>query len=363
VNQGNAGADANVKSTTLPIFLPQFLYTAPLMTSLDMKGLSLTILPHVQIENEINAYLTETHHTVKIQITEALQKLPPTCPHWPTCVKLPEFSTVSSVDELFADQMYPLPSSFVEKYSSEKLSSSSSVPDDTVTSNVSSTRNPFVLSTETVRGAMKHVYEELLANENELSRLDSIAGDGDAGLTMRTIAEICYTSVQGYSNTTVSLSTLFGMFAEKISLVAGGSSGILYALILRSVQNYVQSREFLYSTNNTDMDASINRYSILRNCLRTGIQAGSHYGGAKQGDRTMLDSLYSLLAYMDKNPIDYHTNALIEAVEQGAESTKMMVPKAGRASYVDQKICFGHRDAGAHAVAVWVHALASYSWE
>lgn len=50
--------------------------------------------------------------------------------------------------------------------------------------------------------------------------------------------------------------------------------------------------------------------------------------------------------------------AASSAAEQGAEATKSMAGRAGRSGYVNESILRGIPDPGAHAVAVWMNALA-----
>lgn len=84
--------------------------------------------------------------------------------------------------------------------------------------------------------------------------------------------------------------------------------------------------------------------------FRSGIQSIQKYGGAKLGDRTMLDAL---IPACSANCI----KKSVEAAWKGAETTKYITASAGRASYVSREVVANKMDAGAYAVALIVQAI------
>ena len=91
------------------------------------------------------------------------------------------------------------------------------------------------------------------------------------------------------------------------------------------------------------------------------VQAVSDLGGAKAGDRTMLDALFPAAAAFEQGLAQGATPAVafaaaVEAAEQGAQATAAMAPRAGRASYLGER-AVGAPDGGAVAVACWLAAL------
>ena len=85
------------------------------------------------------------------------------------------------------------------------------------------------------------------------------------------------------------------------------------------------------------------------------VQAVSDLGGAKAGDRTMLDALFPAAAAFEQGLAQGATPAVafaaaVEAAEQGAQATAAMAPRAGRASYLGER-AVGAPDGGAVAVA------------
>ena len=78
-------------------------------------------------------------------------------------------------------------------------------------------------------------------------------------------------------------------------------------------------------------------------------------GGARIGDRTMVDALAPALEAFGES-----LSAAAAAARQGANFTATLThAKAGRAAYVNAKQLEGHVDPGAEAVAILFEHLAS----
>ena len=70
-------------------------------------------------------------------------------------------------------------------------------------------------------------------------------------------------------------------------------------------------------------------------------------GGARLGDRTMVDALLPALGELDCS-----FNAAAKAARKGAQHTATLLKaNAGRASYINAQQLDGHIDPGAEAVA------------
>jgi len=94
------------------------------------------------------------------------------------------------------------------------------------------------------------------------------------------------------------------------------------------------------------------------------VDAVAELGGARPGDRTMLDALrpaadaFSRAVKAGQSPAEAWAACVREA-EQGADATARMQPRLGRASYLGER-AIGVPDAGAAAVVVWMKALAPF---
>jgi triose/dihydroxyacetone kinase / FAD-AMP lyase (cyclizing) len=119
----------------------------------------------------------------------------------------------------------------------------------------------------------------------------------------------------------------------------GGSSGVLMAILFAAAS------------------VAASEGAAWPKALQAGLEKVKHYGGAKAGDRTMIDALEPALAALAAGePLA----KAAEAARAGAERTKTMVSaRAGRASYVSANNLDGIADPGAEAVARLLAALAA----
>jgi dihydroxyacetone kinase len=92
--------------------------------------------------------------------------------------------------------------------------------------------------------------------------------------------------------------------------------------------------------------------SSWADALAQGCEAITELGGAKPGDRTMLDALDPFVKALQQGA---GLKAAVEAAEGGAEATAQMKPRLGRSSYLGDRV-LGHPDPGAKAVTIWLRA-------
>ena len=187
----------------------------------------------------------------------------------------------------------------------------------------------------------------LEASEQPLTALDSAAGDGDLGISMsRGAAAVRAISGDGAADAASALAHIAGALRRTIA----GSSGPFYAVGLLRAARYIASCETL--------DAA-----AWAGAFERGVQGVSELGGAKPGDRTMLDALFPAVeafkeALARNAPIAAAWAACVRAAEQGTAATAQMQPRLGRASYLGDRV-LGVEDAGAVAVTIWLRALMS----
>jgi dihydroxyacetone kinase len=192
-----------------------------------------------------------------------------------------------------------------------------------------------------VKKAIESACKALINAEAELTELDRIAGDGDLGVSMKRTAEAILASVDSYSLDEISFTLKqLGHISQR---VMGGSSGPLYGVL------FLRCGNALESSNREDL-------ASWAEALHQGCLAISELGGAKRGDRTMLDALIPFVESLK----DASESALVEillpameAAEHGAEATAQMSPRVGRSSYLGERV-LGHPDPGAKAVAIWL---------
>ena len=89
--------------------------------------------------------------------------------------------------------------------------------------------------------------------------------------------------------------------------------------------------------------------------LQAGLNKVMEVGGAKPGDRTMIDALSPALEALNNG-----LEAAVAAARAGADQTATLAKAgAGRAAYVSEEQLLGHVDPGAEAVARVFERLAS----
>ncbi|WP_337266711.1 dihydroxyacetone kinase subunit DhaL [Oryzifoliimicrobium ureilyticus] len=187
--------------------------------------------------------------------------------------------------------------------------------------------------------------QALIEAEARLTELDSVAGDGDLGASMRRGAEaILSLPSESFSD----LSTSLTVIGNAVRKAIAGSSGPFYATaLMRAARNLSATEE---PTPHQ-----------LAEAFCAAVEAIGDLGGAKPGDRTMVDALYPAADTFRKKlreGVDAHEawSAAIDAALTGAEATKTMNPRLGRASYLGER-ALGHADAGAVAVTIWLNAM------
>lgn len=197
-----------------------------------------------------------------------------------------------------------------------------------------------------VRRAALAAAAGLAAAEPRLTELDSLAGDGDLGQSMLRGAEAVRAIPPArFATAAAGLSAI----SEALRRTIGGSSGPFYATALLRA-----SRQL---TDHGDASAL-----AWAGAFDAAVTAITELGGAKPGDRTMIDALrpaadaFSAGLAAGKHPPDAWTDALA-AAERGLEATRGMAPRAGRASYLGER-AVGVPDGGAAAVIEWMRALA-----
>ncbi|MBZ4374090.1 dihydroxyacetone kinase subunit DhaL [Corallococcus sp. AS-1-6] len=195
-----------------------------------------------------------------------------------------------------------------------------------------------------VRAAALAVADAWDAAEARLTELDSKAGDGDLGLSLARGAAAIRALPEGAWATPSGALTELG---QALRRNIGGSSGPFYATAL------LRAARFLA---NKPADAA-----AWAKAFEAAAEAVSELGGAKPGDRTMVDALHPAAAALMRAVREGRTlgEAWAEATraaEQGAEATASMSPRLGRASYLGER-AKGVPDAGAVAVVIWMKAL------
>ncbi len=184
------------------------------------------------------------------------------------------------------------------------------------------------------RRAVEIICNDLIAREAELNALDAKVGDGDTGTTFAGAARAVLASLDALPF--AEPAELCAAIAERLSTVMGGSSGILLSIGIAA------------------MGSAAPNWPAA---LRAGVRRIQEYGGAEEGDRTMLDALIPAVnALAEGRTLD---DAAAAARAGAARTASMSRARAGRSGYVPASALVGVEDPGAAAIAGCFAALTS----
>ncbi|CAB3810574.1 dihydroxyacetone kinase subunit DhaK [Paraburkholderia fynbosensis] len=199
----------------------------------------------------------------------------------------------------------------------------------------------------TLRRVIEAVCACLLKAEPTLTEMDQRVGDGDLGISLSRGARAVLHELDTYPTEATPGAVLRSMSAT-LRRVVGGTSGPLYAvMLLRSAAALEQSD-----------GATATQWAAA---FGAGVEGLMELGGAKPGDRTMVDALKPAAdalrsALAGATEIGAALQAAVNAASDGAAQTASMHPRRGRSSYVGER-ALGHVDPGAHAVTLWLAAI------
>ncbi|UMM33972.1 hypothetical protein L5515_007250 [Caenorhabditis briggsae] len=193
-----------------------------------------------------------------------------------------------------------------------------------------------------VRECLNGVVKAMMDSEDQLNTLDAQSGDGDCGSTFASAARaIQKAEALDYEHLETLLKQLSVIFEQTV----GGTSGALYAL--------------MFSAAAPELHEKIESNTILE-ALKKANHAVQKYGGARVGDRTMVDALDAMVEDLGKGladnaGLDVFERA-IQASENAAKETAHQKASVGRASYTSSE-SQTKPDAGATAISIWFRAF------
>jgi dihydroxyacetone kinase len=188
-----------------------------------------------------------------------------------------------------------------------------------------------------VSEALRRACQAAIAARDALDALDAKVGDGDAGSTFASGARAVLDRLDLGQLSTGEPAALSGELGAVLAQAMGGSSGVLLSILF------------------TAMGTSLGAGAPLAVAFGAGLERMQHHGGARAGDRTMLDALLPAAAALSAGGVE----AAAKAAREGADATAAMTRAgAGRSSYVPDAALLGVVDPGAEAVARLLAALA-----
>ena len=188
------------------------------------------------------------------------------------------------------------------------------------------------MSAEVIRTIFRDVYEVISAREDELGKLDAVAGDGDHGTGMVRGLKAAQRSADETASQDAGpiLSDAGAAFSD----AAGGSSGALVGIFIITIGN-----KFPDEATTTGVYQAV----------QLGYERMKKLGKAEPGQKTMLDTLHPFLAALadaTEQPLAEAWARALPAAREGMEATKAMKSRKGRAARLGDR-SQGHADPGA----------------
>ncbi|KAI0433107.1 Dak1 domain-containing protein [Xylaria sp. FL1042] len=185
--------------------------------------------------------------------------------------------------------------------------------------------------------------EALIAVEPEVTRFDTVVGDGDCGIGLKRGAEAVLKHIKE-SQATGDLVVDVANIVPVIETSMDGTSGALFAIFLNALVHSLRELSPGEATPH-----------LWSNALKESCKALSRYTPARPGDRTIVDALYPFVGTLEKSG-DIKDAAM--ASKKAAEGTKGMRASLGRAVYVGGSGFENVPDPGAFGLASFFLGLA-----
>jgi dihydroxyacetone kinase-like protein len=196
------------------------------------------------------------------------------------------------------------------------------------------------------RTILDALIEGIHANAARLSQIDGATGDGDHGINMdKGFLRTRELLGDGPVDLATGLSTLGRVLVTEI----GGAMGPLYG-------------SFYLDMSTAIGGAATIDGEVYQRMLAAGVAAIQDLGDARPGDKTLLDALLPAEAAFRETLGRGGSFAaaladMAEAAERGAEATRDLVARVGRASRLGER-SRGFLDAGAMSCAIQLRAMA-----
>jgi dihydroxyacetone kinase len=199
-----------------------------------------------------------------------------------------------------------------------------------------------------VTAALEAAWQVIDTKQEALGRLDAIAGDGDHGIGMQRGLTAAVAAANKALGAKVGVGTLLKIAGDAWADHAGGTSGVLWGVILCNLGNVLGDK------------AMPNALAIAAGTA-TALRGVIDLGQAQIGNKTLVDVLQPFAAALTTRasqglsvPDVWSVGANI--ADEAAQDTKNLLPKIGRARPHAEK-SIGTPDGGAVSMAMIIRAV------
>ncbi|MFP5076409.1 dihydroxyacetone kinase family protein [Rhizobium sp. YIM 134829] len=190
---------------------------------------------------------------------------------------------------------------------------------------------------------LKDLASTLVEAEAELGRIDAVAGDGDHGQGMARGSAAAHEAAKAALSAGAGARSLLEAAGDAWADRAGGTSGVLWGVLLRAWSQAFSN------------EGPITPQAVVDGA-RLALSGVTRLGGAKPGDKTLVDALIPFVETLEQRfgegrLLAEAWEAAAQAAEAAAVETAKLTPKLGRARPLAAR-SLGHRDAGAVSLAL-----------
>lgn len=206
------------------------------------------------------------------------------------------------------------------------------------------------LTVEQSKEMILKIADAIIAAEPQLSQADRDLGDGDHGIGMQR----GFTAVQKALNGTTfeNQRDLYHAAGNALLTTMGGASGVVFGSLFLAGGKTLHGAEH-FGTHE------------LAHLLEQSLKDVMSRGGAKPGDKTMIDALHPASEHAKlniDNSLTESISATAQAAEAGKEASKNMRATMGRAKTLGEKT-IGLPDAGAISVSIILKTMEQFITE
>jgi len=285
------------------------MFVGNYMTSIDMAGISLTVM---KLDDELKTLLSKECHTPAFKVDGPVERV--------------EYVDIN--DYVEEKQVF---------FETETEEEHAIIKNEVITLN-----NMIYL--------VDKMSEIIIKNEVPFCELDTHAGDGDFGMS---VAKGFKELKRGWASILNHEHLSIGTFLDGCSMIimehCGGASGPIWGGAFRAASKAVEGK----------MELTVGEFAEMLQATLKGIQSvgeRSFGRGAEVGDKTLVDALVPCINSWSESAAtgaNFKTafEKGAEAAVKGAEYTKEIVARMGRAGTVGER-SLGYPDAGAYALGV-----------
>ena len=190
------------------------------------------------------------------------------------------------------------------------------------------------------------IADEIHTNEQFLTDLDNVIGDGDHGINMDRGFKAVKEQLPTYADK--DMGAILKDVGMKLLSTVGGASGPLYGTFFMKAGKALKGKT----------EADLNDFITV---LTDGIAGIQKRGKAVRGEKTMLDAMMPALdaikaSFGADGDAKKALDAGVKAAEEGIEFTKTIRATKGRASYLGDR-SIGHQDPGATSFTIMLKVV------